>query len=83
MRINPWKLTTLALLAGLVTANVIAPAVADRQPHMRTALTTMLKGKSQLAAASADKGGHRVKAISLLDQAIDEVEQGIKFDNHH
>lgn len=82
MRINPWKVTSFALAGALLTS-VVAPAIADRQPHMRTALATMKKAKQQLAAATPDKGGHRVKAIALLDQAIDEVDAGIKFDNQH
>lgn len=31
--------------------------------------------------ATADKGGHRVKAIQLTKDAIDEVKKGIAFDN--
>ncbi len=80
MRMNPWKLTTFALLAGLVTTTV-APAIADRQPKMVSALGSLKKGRADLKAATADKGGHRVRAISLVEQAITEVEQGIKFDN--
>ncbi len=81
MRTNPWKLSTLALLAGLATTTVIAPAIADRQPHMRAALIDLKKAKTQLENATPDKGGHRAKAIVLVKQAMAEVEQGIKFDN--
>lgn len=82
MRINPWKLSTFALLAGLVTTTV-APAIADRQPKMVSALGSLKKARAELKAATSDKGGHRVRAISLVEQAMSEVEQGIKFDNHH
>lgn len=82
MRMNPWKLTTFALLAGLVTTTV-APAIADRQPKMGSALSSLKKARVDLKAATSDKGGHRVRAINLVDQAISEVEQGIKFDNKH
>ena len=83
MRINPWKLTTFALLGGLATTTIVGPVLADRQPHMRTALVAMKKAQVQLERATADKGGHRAKAIVLMKQAIDEVELGIKFDNQH
>lgn len=82
MRLNPWKLSTFALLAGLVTTTV-APAIADRQPKMQSALVSLKKARADLKAATSDKGGHRVRAIGLVEQAMSEVEQGIKFDNHH
>ena len=33
--------------------------------------------------ATADKGGHRVAAIKLLKQALDEINAGIEFDKTH
>lgn len=83
MRTNPWKLSTFVLLGGLFASQLVAPAVADRQPHMRSALAGLKQAKAQLEKASPDKGGHRVKALSLVNQAIDEVQEGIKHDNRH
>ena len=79
---NPWKLTSL-LLAGLLAASVTTSAVADRQPKMHDALRLLGKARTSLKDASDDKGGHRVKAIELVDAAIVQVEAGIKFDNRH
>ena len=53
-----------------------APAVPD-QPHMRAALDSLKSAKGKLENAASDKGGHRVKAMELIDQAIDEVKKGI------
>lgn len=83
MTINLWKLSTLVLLGGLAASTLSEPAEADRQPHMRSALTSLKSAKGQLAKATADKGGHRAKAIDLVNTAIAEVEAGIKFDNRH
>jgi hypothetical protein len=79
---NPWKLTSL-LLVGLLASSVTTSAFADRQPRMKVSLRLMFKARTSLKAASSDKGGHRVKAVELLDGAIAEVEAGIAFDNTH
>lgn len=55
----------------------------DNQPKMREALGHLQAAKNSLNAATADKGGHRVKAMSLVKQAIEQVEKGIAFDNKH
>ena len=47
------------------------------QPNMRTALDRLRDAKRNLEAATADKGGHRVKAIEFVNSAIDEVNRGI------
>ena len=80
---NLWKWTALAL-AGLLavvvgSGQLVRPAAAgEQQPHMRSALVNLKAAKGQLEKASADKGGHRVKAIELTQQAIDEVQKGIE-----
>ena len=82
---NPWKLTTLALAAAttLAVGTQIRLAGADPQPNMRAAITSLEAALGSLQKASPDKGGHRVKAIDLTKQAIEEVKEGIKFDNNH
>jgi hypothetical protein len=44
--------------------------------HLRSA-------RQELNAASADKGGHRERAIGLVDSAIGEVDAGIEFARAH
>lgn len=82
---NPWKLTSFALIALLATAlgrdAFVSSAGADPQPKMRSALDHLRAAQADLETAAHDKGGHRVKAIGLTKQAIDEVQKGIKFDN--
>ena len=58
-------------------------AFADPQPKMKEALEALKNAKAALKDATSDKGGHRVKAIELVDKAIEQVEKGIAFDNKH
>ncbi len=86
MRKNPYKITTFALLTLLAVVNgrgLVAAAGADPQPRMQTALKLLKEARDQLKDATSDKGGHRVKALALTGQAIDEVEKGVAFDNKH
>ena len=50
---------------------------------MRSALGSLEAALGQLQKATPDKGGHRVKAIDLTKDAIEEVKKGIAFDNRH
>jgi hypothetical protein len=83
---NPWKLSTLAFAAAAALAigsNTMNTAGADPQPAMRNAITSLEAALGSLNKATPDKGGHRLKAIDLTKQAIEEVKEGIKFDNNH
>jgi hypothetical protein len=56
---------------------------AENQPHMHSALGHLRAARKSLEEADPDKGGHRTKAIQLVDQAIRHVEEGIQYANHH
>ena len=58
-------------------------AFAEPQPRMRAALSSLESALSELKGASADKGGHRVKAMHYVESAIAETKAGIAFDNRH
>jgi hypothetical protein len=47
------------------------------QPHMQNALSALENAKDNLNRATSDKGGHRVKAIDYVKDAISEVKKGI------
>jgi hypothetical protein len=53
------------------------------QPHMEAALDKLQSARSNLEAATDDKGGHRVKALEHVNKAIDEVKRGIEYDRTH
>lgn len=58
----------------LTAANLFGPD----QPHMQNALTALENAKDSLEKATTDKGGHRVKALGFVKDAIDEVKKGIE-----
>ncbi len=57
----------------------VSGRVSADQPHMRNALNALRNARSELEIASSNKGGHRAKAIDLIDQAIREVKKGIAY----
>ena len=46
--------------------------------YNRHILSMLACSSCDLERATTDKGGHRVNAIRLVDQAIDETKQGIE-----
>ncbi|QSQ20144.1 hypothetical protein JY651_33410 [Pyxidicoccus parkwayensis] len=75
--------TLVAATAAFLLGGFVNHAYADRQPKMRDAVAHLERALTSLKNASADKGGHRVKAIELTEAALNEVREGIKFDNQH
>ena len=63
----------VALVVGFAAGN----AFAERQPHMQAALRHLESAKGELQDATADKGGHRERALNLVNDAIDQVQKGI------
>jgi hypothetical protein len=53
------------------------------QPNMQSAKMNLQNAKANLIAATPNKGGHRGKAINLINAAIVEVNRGIAFDRRH
>jgi uncharacterized iron-regulated protein len=74
---------SLAVLALLVLG--VAGFAAGDQPFMRAARADLVTAKNELQKAIPDKGGHRVRAIQLTNQAIAQVNAGMAFDrrNNH
>ena len=83
------KPTALGLLSSVSVLVVFLaacahprPAVAD-QPQMKSALTSLKDAERHLEKATTDKGGHRVKALELVREAIQEVNRGIVYDRRN
>ena len=70
-----WRLAG-ALGVGVVLGVAFAGAAFAVQGHMLNARADLYAARQQLSVAIADKGGYRVNAISLIDQAIGEVNAG-------
>ena len=54
------------------------PAIAE-QVNMVNALESLQAARASLILASPNKGGHRDRAIQLVDQAIAETRAGIQY----
>lgn len=83
---NYWKLSTFAFAAALATTvgtGALNSANADPQPRMQAALGQLQEAEKSLQSANDDKGGHRVKAIAAVREAIEQTKKGIAFDNKH
>ena len=80
------NLRTKAIVAAGMLAMTTAAgygvgiAQAD-QPHMQSALAELQSARGELQVAVPDKGGHRVNALNLVNQAIGEVRAGIAYAN--
>jgi hypothetical protein len=72
----------LACAAILLCGFLVGRATAA-QPHMQSALDHLKAAKAELQVAEENKGGHRTKALNLVNQAITEVEAGINYAAAH
>ncbi len=72
------KRDTVIAASAFVLAGGIATAAFAAQPHMDRAISLLQEARSELEAASKNKGGHRVKAIDYINAAIKEVREGRK-----
>ncbi|HEY5346925.1 MAG TPA: hypothetical protein VIJ72_01940 [Rhizomicrobium sp.] len=70
-------LVAAALAATLGGGIFIGQAIAA-QTHMFAALDSLRSARAELNEAEHNKGGHRERAISLIDDAIGEVQAGIR-----
>jgi hypothetical protein len=86
---NFWKAAAILSTGALVTllacgggGAAVRPAGAG-QPHMQEAREQLAQARASLDAAEPNKGGHRERAIELVDQAIAQVDQGIEYARTH
>jgi len=71
-------ITSLIITAVMVGCFIAGRATAG-QPHMQAALSSLQVARTELQAASPDKGGHRTKALDLVARAINQVQLGINY----
>jgi len=72
------KKIVIALLVGLLVCGSIVSWAAIHQPHMIASLEALKKARAELQMAEHNKGGHREKAIELVDKAIEQTKKGIE-----
>ncbi len=84
--ITSLRRTNLIAIAGLL-GGALAGAHQERkdngQPEMHAALEHLRQAKVNLEKGLHDKGGHRARALDLVNQAIAEVNEGIRYAIQH
>jgi hypothetical protein len=75
--------STLCAAVAFGAGLFAAPTLRADQPHMQAALDALETAERQLNEATADKGGHRVKALKHVHAAMAEVRKGLAFDRKH
>ena len=58
---------------------VFAESALSYQGNMEQAIAELRTALHSLREATPDKGGHKAKAVTLIEQAIGEVQAGIDF----
>ncbi|MGB3537727.1 MAG: hypothetical protein WBA42_06170 [Mesorhizobium sp.] len=74
------NIVAMGVAGGVVAigATAVATTAAEAaQPHMERALADLQAALGQLQVAAPNKGGHRVKAMELVRQAIAETRRGM------
>lgn len=70
----------VAAATGIATLGVLDASTASAyQGNMEHALSSLYQAVASLREATPNKGGHRERAMDLIQQAIDQVQQGIEF----
>jgi hypothetical protein len=78
-KMSSQMLLKIFLIIVVCSLFFVSGRVSADQPHMRAALNALRNARNELQIASTNKGGHRAKAIDLINQAITQVEKGIAY----
>lgn len=76
------KLWSATLALGLMAA-VMMPTVAqakERHPHIKAAIRELQGAKHELQTAAHDFGGHRLDALSAIDNALNQLKVCMQYD---
>jgi hypothetical protein len=79
VHVSKFRLVVAGLLTAVSFSLLGAGTAYAVQTHMFNARDDLQNALNELQQAIPDKGGHRVQAIDLVNQAIDQVNQGIQF----
>jgi hypothetical protein len=72
-----------ALAAGGLTVLLASPgrarAAADKFPRIRAAIRELREARKELEEGAKIFGGHRVKAVKAVDEAIEQLQKSLDF----
>jgi hypothetical protein len=72
----------VALAAGPAATLAASPAIAN-QGNMDAAMRALENALAALRRATPNKGGHKERAVGLIEQAMAEVQAGIAYAAEH
>lgn len=78
MYISKSRLVIATSLMAVTFGTVGAGTAYAYQEHMFAARNDLQQAANELQQAEHDKGGHRESAVDLVQQAINQVNQGIQ-----
>jgi len=67
----------LSNLIAILLGSMSFSSIFAGQPHMQAALEHLRAARASLEKAERNKGGHRERAIQLVDEAIAQVQEGM------
>ena len=74
------RFALMSSVACLIAGTAIGASIAyANQPHMVSALEILSSARAELVRATANKGGHRERALNFINAAISETEAGINY----
>jgi acyl-CoA hydrolase len=85
IHVTSMKNTQTALIA-IIAGGIMAfsqTAHATPQPHLQASLAALDTALNELNLATPDKGGYRRMAINNVNNAIKNVNSGIRYSNNH
>ena len=70
-------------VAAIGLLGATAKSAQAYQGNMERALSSLSEALGSLRESTANKGGHRARAMDLVRQAMDETQAGIAFADEH
>ena len=71
-----------AAVTGVATIGLLGATAKSANAYQR-ALSSLHQALGSLQEATANKGGHRARAMDLVRQAIEETQAGVEFADEH
>lgn len=77
------QVLTLAAAALPATLALSSTPANAYQGNMERALASLQDAMASLEAATPNKGGHRERAMQIIQRAMSQVQMGIDYANRH
>ena len=78
-----YPFAAIVIVFAMAFSFAALPVKAVDQPFMKAARADLNRALNNLRQATADKGGHRTRAMDLISRAITKINQGIAYDRRN